>query len=53
MILEVLIVVTMFLWFLTLVPHPALSPFTAGGYYLAFVAVLLLCLYLFMPALRG
>ena len=53
MILEVLIIVTMFLWFLSLVPHPSIAQFYAAGYYLAFIAVLLLCLYLFVPSLRG
>lgn len=53
MILEILFVVTMFLWFLASIPHPALGAFASGASYLAFVAVLLLGLYLFLPALRG
>ena len=53
MILEILLIVTMFLWFLTLVPHPSIVQFASAGYYLAFIAVLLLVIYLFVPALRG
>jgi hypothetical protein len=51
-ILEILFVVTMFLWFLTGLPHPSLAPFGAGRAWLAFTAVLLLGLYVFVPALR-
>lgn len=54
MIIEILFIMTMFLWFLASIPHPAIAPFAQqGGSYLAFVSVLLLGLYLFAPALRG
>lgn len=51
MIVEILFVVTMFLWFLTSVPHPALAPFAPANTWLAFVAVLLLGLAVYAPAL--
>lgn len=53
MIIEILFIMTMFLWFLTSLPHPALAPFSPASAYLAFVAVLLLGLYVFAPGLRG
>jgi hypothetical protein len=53
MILEILFIMTMFLWFILSLPHPALVPYHTASNYFAFVAVLLLGLYLFAPALRG
>jgi len=53
MILMILFVVTLFLWFLVLLPLPPLEPFARSQGFLAFTAVLLLGLYLFLPALRG
>jgi hypothetical protein len=53
MIIEILFIMTMFLWFLSSLPYPALAPYARVPTYLAFVAVLLLGLYLFAPALRG
>jgi hypothetical protein len=53
MIIEILEVVVLFLWFLTLIPYPALAPYTAGRSFLAFTAVLLLALFIFLPGLRG
>jgi hypothetical protein len=41
-IIEILFVVTLFLWFLTALPHPALAPFATASNYFAFAAVLLL-----------
>ncbi len=52
MILEILFVVVMFLWLLTFLPVPRLEPFSASSVYFAFIAVLLLGLYMFVPALR-
>jgi hypothetical protein len=51
MIIEILFVVTMFLWFLTSLPHPALAPFAPANAYLAFVAVLLLGIAVYAPGL--
>jgi hypothetical protein len=53
MIIEVLFVVTMFLWVLTLLPFPPLAPYANGAAFLAFVSVLLLGLFIFLPGLRG
>jgi hypothetical protein len=53
MILEILFVVTMFLWFMTLIPFPPLAPYAQGRAFLAFTAVLLLGLFIFLPGLRG
>ena len=52
MILEVLFVMTMFLWLLAALPFPAAAPFGWAHPLLAWIAVLLLGLFLFMPALR-
>jgi hypothetical protein len=51
-ILEILFVVTMFLWLLTILPLPPMAPFSASNIYFAFVSVLLLGLYVFLPAVR-
>jgi len=53
MIIEILFVVVMFLWLITILPFPAVQPFATSNVFFAFVAVLLLGLYLFLPALRG
>ena len=53
MIIEILFVVTMFLWLITILPFPAVTPFASSNVFFAFVAVLLLGLYLFLPGLRG
>lgn len=53
MILEILFVVCMFLWFLSCLPVPAAAPYTWASSWLAFIAVLLLGLFIFLPALRG
>jgi Fe2+ transport system protein B len=52
MVLEILFVVCMFIWFLTNLPVPQASQFHWAGNWLAFIAVLLLGLFLFLPALR-
>lgn len=52
MILEILFVVVMFLWLITILPVPALGPFAQGSVFFAFTAVLLLGLYIFLPAMR-
>ena len=53
MILEILFVVNMFLWFLSCLPVPQVAPYGWASNWLAFIAVLLLGLFLFLPALRG
>lgn len=52
MIVEILFVVTMFLWLLTLLPFPPLAPYAGAYQFLAFVAVLLLGLFIFTPGIR-
>jgi hypothetical protein len=53
MILEILIVVTLFLWFLALLPVPQVTTsFAWAGSWLAWIACLLLALFLFVPGLR-
>lgn len=52
MIIEILFIVVLFFWFLTILPLPPLSPYAASSGYFAFVAVLLLGLYVFLPAVR-
>jgi hypothetical protein len=52
MVITILFVVVMFLWLLTILPFPPLQPFARGNAFLAFVAVLLLGLFIFMPGLR-
>lgn len=52
MVLEILFVVCMFLWFLTNWPVAAMNQFQWAGSWLAFIAVLLLGLYLFVPGIR-
>lgn len=52
MVITILFVVVMFLWLLTILPFPPLAPYAAGSGFLAFVAVLLLGLFIFMPGLR-
>ena len=53
MILEILFTVTLFLWFLSNLPVSAVAPYGWANNWLAFIAVLLLGLFLFMPGLRG
>ena len=53
MIIEVLFVVVMLIWFLSILPFPPLAPYSAGSTFLAFFAVLLLGLFIFLPGLRG
>ena len=52
MIIEVLYVVIMLLWALSIIPHPALAAWEKGAGLLAFVAVLLLGIFIFVPGLR-
>ena len=50
MVIEVLLIVDLFLWFLTLVPVPQAAPYSGARPWLAFIAVFLLTLHLFVPA---
>lgn len=52
MVLEILFIVVMLLWFLTSIPVPQAAQFGWAGSWLAFIAVLLLGVFLFVPGLR-
>jgi hypothetical protein len=52
MIIEVLFVMTMFLWALTVLPFPQIAPFASYNNVLAWIAVLLLGLFILVPGLR-
>ena len=52
MILEVLLVVVLFLWFLTLLPVTQLAPWTTARPWFAWIAVTLIALFLFAPGMR-
>lgn len=52
MVIEVLLVVDLFLWFLSLLPMPQVSAFNWASSWLAWIAVVLLALFLFVPGLR-
>jgi Flp pilus assembly protein protease CpaA len=52
-ILEILLVVDLFLWFLSLLPVPGMSQFNWATSWLAWIAVLLITLVIFMPGMRG
>lgn len=53
MVLEILLVVDLFLWFLSLLPIPAPpGPFTWASSWLAWIAAVLLTCILFIPGLR-
>lgn len=51
-VIEVLLIVDLFLWFLTLVPVPQASAFGWASGWLAWIAVLLLALMTFAPMAR-
>jgi len=53
MILEILLVVDLFLWFLALLPVPQVSQFSWASSWLAWIAALLITLFLFMPGMRA
>ena len=53
MVLEILVVVALFIWFLSLLPIPQAPAFTWATGWLAWISVLLLALFIFMPGLRG
>jgi hypothetical protein len=52
MIVEILFVVAMFIWLLTILPVPQVAPFTWSSPWLAFICVLLLGIFIFVPGLR-
>lgn len=52
LIVEILFVVSMFLWLLTLVPYPPMGPLATGRPFLAFIAVVLLGVLVLLPGVR-
>lgn len=52
MVLEILFVVCMFLWFLAQLPVPQIQGYPWASAWLAFIAVLLLGVFIFMPGMR-
>ena len=52
MVIEILLIVDLFLWFLSLLPIPQVEPFSRASGWLAWIAALLLALFLFIPGLR-
>lgn len=52
MVLEVLFIVVMLLWFLSQLPVPQVASYPWAGGWLAFIAVLLLGVFIFMPGMR-
>jgi hypothetical protein len=53
MVLEILLIVVLLLWFLSLLPIAPAPNFTWATSWLAWIAVLLIALFLFVPGLRG
>lgn len=51
MIVEILLVVDLFLWFLSLLPVPQIAPFNWASGWLAWIAVLLITIHLFAAPL--
>lgn len=52
MVLEILLIITLFLWFLGLLPVPQITAYGWATSWLAWIAVLLLTVFLFVPGLR-
>lgn len=52
MVIEILLVVSLFLWFLSLLPMAPATNFTWATSWLAWISVLLIALFLFTPGLR-
>ena len=52
MILEILLIVDLFLWFLSLLPVPTITNYAWASSWLAWIAVALLTAFLFIPGVR-
>ena len=52
MIIEILLIVTLFLWLLSLLPIPQVAPWSAASGWLAWIAAVLLTCFLFVPGIR-
>lgn len=52
MVIMVLLIVSLFLWFLSLIPVAQVSTYAWASGWLAWIVALLLTLFLFVPGLR-
>jgi len=52
MVLEILLIIDLFLWFLSLMPVPQVTPFNWASGWLAWIAAVLITAFLFVPGLR-
>lgn len=52
MVVMVLLIVCLFMWFLALLPVPQIAPFGWASGWLAWIAVVLLTVFLFVPGFR-
>jgi hypothetical protein len=52
MVIEILLVVDLFLWFLALLPVQQITQFSWASSWLAWIAAVLLALFLFVPGIR-
>jgi hypothetical protein len=52
MVIEILLIVDLFLWFLSLLPVAPVSGYTWASSWLAWIAAVLLAVFLFVPGLR-
>jgi hypothetical protein len=52
MVILILLIVDLFLWFLSLLPVPGVSNFSWSTAWLAWIAAVLIAAFLFIPGLR-
>lgn len=52
MVIEILLIMTLFLYFLSILPVPQVAPFGWANNWLAFIAIVLITIYLFVPGMR-
>jgi hypothetical protein len=52
MVVEILLVVALFLWFLALLPVPQATQFSWTSAWLAWIVALLITVHLFIPGMR-
>ena len=52
MVIEILLVVDLFLWFLSLLPVPQVSAFSWASSWMAWIAAVLLTIFIFVPGIR-
>jgi hypothetical protein len=52
MVIEILLIIDLFLWFLSLLPVPGVSAWGWATSWLAWIAAVLIAAFLFIPGLR-